>query len=60
MPGTLLDLGTPDEVEDYVARLIGDVAGDGGFLLSTGTVIDEAKPENVAALCAAGLEHGAA
>jgi hypothetical protein len=60
VPGTLLDLGTPGEVEDYVVRLIDDVAGDGGFILSTGTTIDEAKPENVAALCAAGLEHGAA
>ena len=60
VPGTLLDLGTPGEVEDYVARLIDDVAGDGGFILSTGTTIDEAKPENVAALCAAGIEHGAA
>ena len=60
VPGTLLDLGTPGEVEDYVVRLIDDVAGDGGFILSTGTVVDEARPENVAALCAAGLEHGAA
>ena len=60
VPGTLLDLGTPGEVEDYVARLIRDVATGGGFILSTGTTIDEAKPENVAALCAAGLEHGAA
>jgi len=60
VPGTLLDLGSPGEVEDYVARLIGDVAGDGGFILSTGTTIDEAKPQNVAALCSAGLEHGAA
>jgi hypothetical protein len=59
VPGTLLDLGTPGEVEDYVVRLIDDVAGDGGFILSTGTVVDEARPENVAALCAAGLEHGA-
>ena len=60
VPGTLLDLGTPGEVEDYVARLIDDVAGDGGFILSTGTTIDEAQPENVAALCAAGLKYGAA
>ena len=60
VPGTLLDLGTPSEVEDYVARLIDDVADDGGFILSTGTTIDEARPENVAALCAAGLKYGTA
>jgi len=60
VPGTLLDLGTPIEVEDYVARLIDGVAGEGGFILSTGTVVDEARPQNVAALCAAGLKYGGA
>jgi Uroporphyrinogen decarboxylase (URO-D) len=60
VPGTLLDLGTPGEVEDYVVRLIRDLAPGGGFILSTGTTIDEARPESVAALCAAGLEHGTA
>ena len=32
----------------------------GGFILSTGTVVDEARPENVEALCAAGRRYGAA
>ena len=60
VPGALLGMGTPDEVEDYVVHLIGDVAGDGGFILSTGTTIDEARPENVTALVAAALKYGAA
>jgi hypothetical protein len=60
VPGTLLDLGTPPEVEEYVARLIDGVAGEGGFILSTGTVVDEARAENVTALCAAGRKYGAA
>ncbi|HTX69873.1 MAG TPA: uroporphyrinogen decarboxylase family protein [Thermoleophilia bacterium] len=58
VPGTLLELGSPGEVEDYVARLVAAVAGDGGFILSTGTTIDEAKPENVAALVSAGHACG--
>ena len=37
VPGTLLELGTPTDVDDYVRRLIEDVAGEGGFILSTGT-----------------------
>jgi uroporphyrinogen-III decarboxylase len=57
VPGALLSLGSPGEVADYVTRLVTDVAGDGGFILSTGTTIDEAKPENVAALVATGLSH---
>jgi uroporphyrinogen-III decarboxylase len=60
VPGALLSIGTPGEVEAYVARLIHGVAGDGGFILSTGTTIDEAKPENVAALVAAGHTYGRA
>jgi len=60
VPGTLLDLGTPVDVDDYVARLTSDMAGAGGFILSTGTTIDEARPENVAALIAAGRKYGAA
>jgi hypothetical protein len=60
VPGTLLELGTPADVDDYVRRLIGDVAGDGGFILSTGTTIDEAQPGNVAALITAGRTYGTA
>ncbi len=58
VPGTLLSLATPEDVKAYVARLIGDVAGDGGFILSTGTTVDEARPENVAALIASGRKYG--
>ena len=60
VPGALLRLGTPQEVEQHVARLVADVAAEGGFILSTGTTIDEARPENVAALVAAGRKYGAA
>lgn len=60
VPGALLTTGTPAEVDEYVHRLIDDVAGDGGFILGSGIVIDDARPECVQAMIAAGLRYGAA
>lgn len=45
VPNSLLATGTPQSVGDYCKRLI-DVCGDGGFILSSGAIIDEARPEN--------------
>jgi hypothetical protein len=36
------------------------VAGDGGFLLTPGVVTNEAKPECMQAMIAAGKKYGAA
>jgi hypothetical protein len=58
VPGALLSIGTPAEVDDYVRRLLDDVAGDGGFILSTGAVADDARPENFAAMMEAGRRYG--
>jgi uroporphyrinogen-III decarboxylase len=58
VPGALLSIGSPAEVEEYVQRLLDDVAGDGGFILSTGIVADDARPENFAALMEAGRKYG--
>jgi hypothetical protein len=47
MPLTLLRAGTADEIEEYTRKLI-DVAGkDGGFIMSSNTVLDDADPERV-------------
>ncbi len=40
-------------------QLLADVAGDGGFILGSGIVIDEARPECVKAMIDAGLRYGA-
>jgi len=53
VPGSLLALGAPADVRACVRGLMDSVAGDGGFILSTATVIDEAQAENVAAMMAA-------
>ncbi len=58
VPGALLSIGSPAEVEEYVARLLAGVAGDGGFILSTGVVADDARPENFRAMMEAGRRYG--
>jgi len=47
VPGSLLATGTPDDVEQYCIKLIGEAGRDGGFILDTATSLDDAKPENV-------------
>jgi len=58
VPNSLLAIGTPQSVEDYCKRLI-DVCGDGGgFILSSGAIIDEARPENVHIMMKTAREYG--
>ena len=58
VPSSLLNVGTPNEVKDYVKKLI-EVCGEGGgFMVMNGAVIDEAKPENVKAMIEATNEYG--
>ena len=56
--GALLATGTPEDVGAYVRELLATVAGDGGFVLGTGTIVDEAPVENVRALMEAGRKYG--
>jgi len=58
VPISLLNTGTPDEVRKYCKKLI-DVAGkDGGFIMTSGGVIDKARPENVRAMIEFTKEYG--
>ena len=50
VPPSLLSAGSPQEVEDYCKKLIQVVGKDGGYILSCGSAIDEAKPENLKAM----------
>jgi hypothetical protein len=47
MPLTLLRAGTPEEIKDYAKRLIDVVGKDGGFIMSSNTVLDDADPARV-------------
>jgi uroporphyrinogen-III decarboxylase len=50
--------GTPDDVRAYCKKLI-DVAGkDGGFIMDTAVMLDEAKPENLKAMFDFTKEYG--
>ena len=58
VPGSMLKTSTPDKVEEYVKNLIEDVAGDGGYMLTTGAVIDDAEEENMRAMIKAANKYG--
>ena len=59
VPISLLNVGTPQEVKDHVKSLIDSVGNDGGYVMMNGTVIEEAKPENVKAMIDFTKEYGA-
>jgi len=54
VPSSLLAVGTAQEVEDYVTKLLDECAADGGFMLMSGAVVDDAKPETLKAMIETG------
>jgi uroporphyrinogen-III decarboxylase len=46
-PSSLLKTGTVDQVKDHTMQLLDDLAGDGGYYMINGAVLDEAKAENL-------------
>ena len=55
---TLLSLGKPEEVEAYCKKLIEEVGGDGGHILSSGCTLPGAiKPENFKAMIETGKTY---
>ncbi len=55
---SMLKLSTPQEVSDYVKKLIDTVGQGGGFIVGNGAFFDEAKPENVKAMVDTAREYG--
>ncbi|MBN2039201.1 MAG: hypothetical protein JW864_04110 [Spirochaetes bacterium] len=47
IPVTILQVGTENEVKDYCRKMIDGAGRDGGFVMCTRSVLDDAKPENV-------------
>ncbi len=47
VPASLLVTGSSEDVKKYCLNLIDTVGKDGGFILSSGSVVDDAKPENL-------------
>jgi len=58
VPTDLLAVGTPEQVKEYVKKLIDTCADGGGFILTNGAFFDEAKPENVKAMVEFAKEYG--
>jgi uroporphyrinogen-III decarboxylase len=50
VPISMLQLGTPAEVEAYCRDLIEALGPGGGFILDVGAVLDEAREGNVEAM----------
>jgi hypothetical protein len=59
VPHSLLQTGTPNDVDKFCKELIEAVGKDGGFILSPSTgITNEAKPENVKAMVEAAKKYG--
>jgi uroporphyrinogen-III decarboxylase len=55
----LLCTGTPEDVKAYVKGLINTLGSNGGLIVDSGAILDEAKPENVKAMVDVTKEYGA-
>lgn len=58
MPIDLLTVGTPEQVKDRVKKLIETCGKGGGYIMMSGAVIENVKPENVRAMIDATKEYG--
>ena len=58
VPLSLLQLGSPRDVEDYCKKLIKVCGKGGGFILANGGGIYDAKPENMRAMVETARKHG--
>ncbi|MFX0070421.1 MAG: uroporphyrinogen decarboxylase family protein [Candidatus Hermodarchaeota archaeon] len=59
IPSSLLNVGTTKQVDDFMKNTIKRCMEGGGFLIDADAGIpDEAKPENVKAMCEAAFKYG--
>ncbi len=57
VPPTLLQVGSPQDVEEHCKKLIQVVGKGGGFIMSAGSSIDYAKPANIKAMVDAAKKY---
>jgi len=50
VPPTLLQVGSPQDVEEYCKKLIKTIGKGGGYIMGAGSSIDYARPENIKAM----------
>ncbi len=58
VPNIMLLSGTPDDVRGYCKKLIDTIGRDGGFIMDSAVMLDEAKPENLKAMFDFTREYG--
>jgi uroporphyrinogen-III decarboxylase len=58
VPASLFKAGTPQQMADYVKKLIDTAAPGGGYFVAPGAVIDDATAENVHAYIKATRDYG--
>jgi hypothetical protein len=58
VPPTILQAGSPQDIEDLCRKLCRVVGKNGGFMLSAGSAIDYARPENVKAMVESARKYG--
>jgi uroporphyrinogen-III decarboxylase len=58
VPASMLQIGTPQDVEDYCKNLIDVVGKDGGFIMAPRSSMDEARPENIRKMVDFTKEYG--
>ncbi|MCX7911476.1 MAG: hypothetical protein N2506_00720 [Dehalococcoidales bacterium] len=58
LPISTLSIGTPKDVRDAVKKLIDTCAPGGGYIMISGAVIEDVKPENVKMMIDATKEYG--
>jgi hypothetical protein len=58
LPNSLLATGNPDDVRAYCKKLIDYCGKDGGYIMDTSALLDEAKVENVKAMFEFTREYG--
>jgi len=57
-PISLILTGNVQQVEDRTKKLLDDAAGDGGYILSIGCAMDEAREDTLKAFIQTGKEYG--
>lgn len=58
VPTSLLAVGAPHEVRELAKKLIDYCGRDGGFVMSSRTPVDDARPENLKALIDFTMDYG--
>jgi Uroporphyrinogen decarboxylase (URO-D) len=58
IPNSLMFSGTPDDIKAYCKKLIDTAGKNGGYIMDTSSLLDEAKPENVKMMYEFTREYG--